>query len=195
MAEENVTPAETTGEQTEEQTVTAEQFEELRKQLEETKKAQSGSDRTVAELKKRLEEKEKELSDAGKTAEQKAAERIAEFEKKLEMAERERLNAKQESLAIRLLSDAGITKTPKIFGRLIGNTDEETTALIQDYVEEISAIREAEKDEYVKSNGRKVRDSNTDVLGKSILEMTDAEIASLSPEEFNKKVEAEKAKK
>ena len=104
MAEEKTNQAaEPNGEQDETQTVTAEQFEEIKRQLEETRKAQSGSDRTVAELRKALEQKEQEASNEKKTVQQQAEERIAEIEKKLQQAERDRFTATQKGLAQQLL--------------------------------------------------------------------------------------------
>jgi len=194
MAEEKANPDEGTGEQ-EKQTVTAEQFEELQRQLEETRKAQSGSDRTVAELRKKLEEKEREAESAGKSAEEKAAERIAEIEKKLADAERDRLKATQESLAVRLLSDAGVTKTPKIFSRLVGESEDETKALIQEYLEDIQELRAAGTLEEAKKNGMKPRDSNVTIQdGKSIHDYTDAELKAMPDDVFEKLFERAKMK-
>ena len=182
-------------EQKSEETVTIEQFRGLQKQLEETRKAQSGSDRTVAELRKLLEEKEKAAEDAGKSAEQKYAERIAEIENKLKQAETEKTRATQESLAVRLLSDAGFKKTPKIFGRLVGNSDDETTALIQDYIEDMKARDAAEFLDDARANAVKPRDSNVKIQdGKSIHDYTDAELKKMPPDVVDKLFEAARNK-
>ena len=170
MADENANQAAGTEEHGK-QTVTAEQFEELKKNLEETqraleetKKAQSGSDRRVKELTEQLTAAKKQTEDAEKTAEQKLAERMAALEKQAEESDKKAKLAQQKALAIDLLGKEGL-KAPKYLDRLIGGTDEETQALISDYIEDKKATKAETADEYAKKHGRKVTDSNTgDVL-------------------------------
>jgi septal ring factor EnvC (AmiA/AmiB activator) len=138
-----------------EQAVTAEQLAEVKRQLEETRKAQSGSDKRVKELQEMLKQKEREAEEAEKSAEQKAEERIAEIEKKLQQAEREKQHATQRGLAQQLLSDEGI-KAPSFLDRLIGESDEETEAAVKEYIESIKQTKLSAADEFAKKNGRKV---------------------------------------
>jgi septal ring factor EnvC (AmiA/AmiB activator) len=183
MADEQTTQAAGTEEHEEEQeqTVTAEQFEELKRQLEETRKAQSGSDRTVAELRKQLEQKEKEAETAEQSAMEKAQERIAEIEQRLQQAEREKQLATQRNIATKLLSDEGL-KAPSFLDRLIGDSEEETEAAVKEYIEALNQTKLSAADEFARKNGRKV----TDTEQKGWSGMTYKQMAQLSPEEFNK---------
>lgn len=185
MAEEETTQAETTGETEgqEDQTVTAEQFEELKRQLEETRKAQSGSDRTVAELRKQLEQKEQEAANAEKTAQQKAEERIAEIEKRLQQAEAEKQRATQRGLAQQLLSNEGI-KAPSFLDRLIGENDEETEAAVTEYIESIKDTKSVAADEFAKQHGRKPAPSKREGNANTIDDYTDEQVDAMSDKEF-----------
>lgn len=171
-----------TEEQTEEkQTVSAEQFASLQKQLEETRKAQSGSDRTVQELKELLKQREREAEEQKKTADEKMAERMADIESKLKAAEREKQLALQRSVAVELLSEVGL-KAPKYLDRLIGEDAETTEAMIKDYIADKQAAVLQGKDEVAKKHGRVV--TKTDPTGYG--GMTYKEMASLPESEFNK---------
>ena len=185
MSEENVNQGEGTEEQTTEevQTVTIEQFEDLRKQLEETRKAQSGSDRTVTELRKALELKEKEAVEVGKTQEEKFAERLKQIETELEATKTEKQRAIQKNLAMQLLGDEGV-KPPKYLDRLIGTTSEETEAFIKDYIEDHLETELSAADKYVKSNGRKIEKGKSDI--KTIDQYSDEEIKMMSDSELLK---------
>lgn len=157
MAEEkDATQGESTEEQTEEQqTVTAEQFAELQKQLEETRKAQSGSDRTVAELKKLLDQERAEKESASKTAEEKFAERIAALESQTKQAEQKAKMASLRSRATDLLSEAGL-KAPAFLDRLIGDDDEATEELVAAYISDKKETLSEGAQAFAKQNGRKV---------------------------------------
>lgn len=183
MADET-NPVETTEEQTEEkQTVSAEQFEALQKQLEETRKAQSGSDRTVQELKELLKQREQEAEEQQKTAEQKMAERMAEIESKLQSAEKEKSYMAQKSQAVEMLSAEGL-KAPKYIDRLIGDNEAETQELIAAYIEEKKADALNANADYAKKNGRKLESGKPDF--KTIDDYSTAEIKAMTAEEFDK---------
>jgi hypothetical protein len=186
MAEEKTNQAaEPNGEQDETQTVTAEQFEEIKRQLEETRKAQSGSDRTVAELRKALEQKEQEASNEKKTVQQQAEERIAEIEKKLQQAERDRFTATQKGLAQQLLSEKGI-KAPSFIDRLIGDDSEATEAAIKEYIESIEETKLSAADKFARENGRKVTDTGKDSGVGTFDEYTPEQVKRMSTEEFER---------
>jgi hypothetical protein len=154
--EKDATQGEGTEEQTEEkQTVTAEQFAELQKQLEETRRAQSGSDRTVAELKKLLEQERAEKENASKTAEEKFAERIAALEAQTKQAEQKARMASLRSKATDLLTEAGL-KAPAFLDRLIGDDDEATEELVKAYIEDKQETLTEGRKSFAKENGRRV---------------------------------------
>lgn len=197
MADEDVTQAETTGEQ-DAQTETAEQSGEmaeqlkaLQKQLEETKKAQSGSDKQVQELMKKLEQKEQEAAEEKKTAEQKSAERLAEIEAKLEQAEQEKFMATQRAHAQSLLSEAGL-KAPSFIDRLIGGDDEETEAAVKEYIGAIDSTKLQAADEFAKKNGRKVTETDKSAGNGTLDDYTDEQIAAMTNEQFLKVMERSK---
>jgi len=173
---------------TETQAVTLEQFEALNKQLEESKKmfddlkkAQSGSDNKVTELQKLLKQKE----EAGKTEEQKFSERLAEIERERDQEKKERQKAVLKGLAIELLNEKKIS-APKYLNRLIGDDEEETQALINDYIEERLSIELQTADEFAKKNGRKVQKSKNTGDMKTLDDYSDEEIEAMSASEFQK---------
>jgi hypothetical protein len=196
MAEENTTEEqvvtqENEGQQAEEvQTVSAEEFAQLKRQLEETRKAQSGSDKRVQELQEMLKQKEQEAESASKTAEQKWQERLEEIEKKLKSAEQEKALATQRSVALEMLQAEGL-KAPKFLDRLIGEDEEVTRDLVQEYIEDKKATAQQKDEEWVKKTGRKVTDSNNK-NGGTLDDYTDDQIAQMSDEEFLKVVERSK---
>jgi hypothetical protein len=180
------------------QTVTIEQFEELKKQLEDTKSAQSGSDAKVTELTKVLKEKEaaeeaakKAAEEGKKSMQQKNAEELAAIREDLAKERAEKQRAVQRSKAIQRLSDKGI-KAPKYLDRLIGQEEEETNTLIDDYIEEYEAINHSVAEEFAKANGRTVQKTNGKGDFKTIGEYTDAEIDAMSDEEYTKIVNKSK---
>lgn len=181
MSDETNPAVETEEVQEEVQTVTAEQFEDLKKQLEETKRAQSGSDRTVAELRKQLEQAERAKSEAEKSAEEKMAERLASIEKKLEQAETDKARLSQRSAAIERLTNEGL-KAPKYLDRLIGRDDEETQELIDAYIEEKKADALNANAEYAKTHGRKVYDTKPSTWDG----LTYKDLQAMPTEEFNR---------
>jgi len=196
MAEEKANPAEGTEEQKEEkQTVTAEQFAELQKQLEETRKAQSGSDRRVKELTDLLKEKEQKANDAEKSAEQKFAERIAALEQKAQQSDKAAHMAQQKAVAIGLLGDAGL-KAPKFLDRLIGENAEETQTLINDYIETLNGQKLSAAEEFAKKNGRTVTDPDKGGYGgmsyQQLVQLPEAEFNAIPPEIIDKAIEAER---
>lgn len=196
MAEENANQAERTEEQKEEkQTVTAEQFAELQKQLEETRKAQSGSDRRVKELTDMLKQKEQEASEAEKTAEQKFAERIAALEAKAKESDRAAQRAQQRSVAIGLLSQEGL-KAPGFLDRLIGENEEETQTLIKDYIDTLKGQKLSAAEEFARQNGRTVTDPDKGGYGgmsyKQLVQLPEAEFNKIPQEIIDKAVEAER---
>lgn len=167
----------------EQQSVTAEQIEDLKKQLEETKKAQSGSDRMVQELRHKLEQAEQEKANVEKTTEEKFAERFAELEKKVQQTEKEKAYERQKNVAIEMLANEGL-KAPKYLNRLIGANDEETSELIEAYIEEKKADSMNANAEFAKKHGRKVDDGKPNY--KTINDYSAAEIKAMSDEEFEK---------
>ena len=148
------------------------------------KKWQSRFDKLLAE--------KKETEKASKTEK----ERIADLERKIEIAEKEKNKAKQETLALRLLSDAGIKQTPKIFDRLVGESDGETSELIKTYLDDIEDFRASEKLEEAKRHGVKPRDSNSKVIdNRPITDFTEQELRSMSFDQRQKMFEAELSKR
>lgn len=180
MSDENLNPADGTGEETK-QAVTIEQLDELKKQLEETRKAQSGSDRTVQELRKALEQKEREMQDSEKTWQQKLEEQIGDISSKLQAAEKDKALATQRSAAIELLSAEGL-KAPKFLDRLIGDDPEATEALVLEYIEDKKSARLEGRGEFAKENGRKPTSADSSGFGG----MTYKEMVSLPQNEFAK---------
>lgn len=180
MADENLNPEEKTGEETE-QTVTYEQFVELQKRLDETKSAQSGSDRRVQELTELLKQREQAAAEEKKTSEEKMAERMAEIESQLQNERRDKQLALQRGVAVELLSEVGL-KPPKYLDRLIGEDAETTEALIKEYIADKQAAVLQGKDEVAKKHGRVV--TKTDPTGYG--GMTYKEMSALSAGDFNK---------
>lgn len=147
-------------EETVEQTVTREQFEELQRQLEETRKAQSGSDRTVKELQDRLKQKEQEVEETKKTSQEKLQEEISKIKADLEAEREAKHRAELRGYANELLSEAGM-KT-KLIDRFIGQDLEETEANIKLFIDEEKERRAKDFSEYARKNGRTIQDSNED---------------------------------
>ena len=172
---------ETEGQEAEEQTVTYEQFIQLQKKLDETKSAQSGSDRRVQELTELLKQREQAAENDKKSADEKSAERMAAIEQKLADAEREKKLAMQRSVAMELLSEVGL-KSPKFLDRLIGEDAETTQALVKDYIEDKQASVLQGKDEVARAHGRTV--TKTDPTGYG--GMTYQQMQALPDAEFNK---------
>ena len=172
---------ETEGQEAEEQTVTYEQFVQLQKKLDETKSAQSGSDRRVQELTELLKQREQAAENDKKSADEKSAERMAAIEQKLADAEREKKLAMQRSVAMELLSEVGL-KSPKFLDRLIGEDAETTQALVKDYIEDKQASVLQGKDEVARAHGRTV--TKTDPTGYG--GMTYQQMQALPDAEFNK---------
>lgn len=178
MAEDN--QAETTGDQTTEekaQTVTIEQFEELKALLEATKSAQSGSDKTVKQLQDLLKQKEAEKEAAVKTE----SERIEAIEKELRTSKEREEKAIQEKIALRLLADEGL-KAPGFLSRLIGKDETETQANINEYIEDHKNAGLETADKIAKKSGRKVVDVKPGMYDG----LTYAEMAALPNEEYAK---------
>jgi hypothetical protein len=177
-----------TGDQTEEnQTVTAEQFGALQKQLEESqkmfedlKKAQSGSDKTVTELQKLLKQKEQERANEKLTIEERNAKELAELRAAIEQERSEKLYIANESLAKQMLIDADI-KVPRTISRLIGKTEEETLKYVEDYIADWQDREAEKKDIYAKKGGRKVVDTTL----KSMDAMSYEDMANLPQEKFD----------
>ena len=172
---------ETEGHEAEEQTVTYEQFIQLQKKLDETKSAQSGSDRRVQELTELLKQREQAAENDKKSADEKSAERMAAIEQKLADAEREKKLAMQRSVAMELLSEVGL-KAPKFLDRLIGEDAETTKALVKEYIEDKQASVLQGKDEVARAHGRTV--TKTDPTGYG--GMTYQQMQALPDAEFNK---------
>jgi hypothetical protein len=169
------------------ETVTAEQFGALQKQLEtlmaeneKTKKAQSGSDKANTELKKLLDQKEKERANEKLTNEQKNAQAIAEMKTELEQERSEKLKVVNTSLAKQMIIDADL-KVPRGINRLVGKTEEETIKFVEDYIADRQDEDATKKDIYAKKNGRKVVDTTL----KSMDAMSYEDMAALSQEKFD----------
>ena len=180
--EDDANPAvETEEQEAEEQTVTYEQFIQLQKKLDETKSAQSGSDRRVQELTELLKQREQAAENDKKSADEKSAERMAAIEQKLADAEREKKLAMQRSVAMELLSEVGL-KAPKFLDRLIGEDAETTQALVKDYIEDKQASVLQGKDEVARAHGRTVTKTDPSGYGG----MTYQQMQALPDAEFNK---------
>ena len=185
---------ETEGHEAEEQTVTYEQFIQLQKKLDETKSAQSGSDRRVQELTELLKQREQAAENDKKSADEKSAERMAAIEQKLADAEREKKLAMQRSVAMELLSEVGL-KAPKFLDRLIGEDAETTQALVKDYIEDKQASVLQGKDEVARAHGRTV--TKTDPTGyggmtyQQMQALPDAEFSKIPSSVVEQAVEAE----
>lgn len=178
MAEDN--QAVTTEDQTTEekaQTVTIEQFEELKAQLEATKSAQSGSDKTVKQLQDLLKQKEAEKEAAVRTE----SERIEAIEKELRNSKEREEKAVQEKIALGLLANEGL-KAPGFLSKLIGKDDAETQANIAEYIEDHKTAGLQKADEIAKKSGRKIVDVNPGKYDG----LTYAEMSALPNEEFDK---------
>ena len=185
---------ETEGHEAEEQTVTYEQFIQLQKKLDETKSAQSGSDRRVQELTELLKQREQAAENDKKSADEKSAERMAAIEQKLADAEREKKLAMQRSVAMELLSEVGL-KSPKFLDRLIGEDAETTKALVKEYIEDKQASVLQGKDEVARAHGRTV--TKTDPTGyggmtyQQMQALPDAEFSKIPSSVVEQAVEAE----
>lgn len=179
---EDVNQAAGTEEQNEgNQAAMAKQLEALQKQLEETKSAQSGSDRRVQELTELLKQREQAAAEEKKTAEEKMAERMADIEKQLQAERRDKQMALQRSVAVELLSEVGL-KPPKYLDRLIGEDAETTEAMIKEYIADKQAAVLQGKDEVAKKHGRVVTKTDPTGFGG----MTYKEMSALPAGEFNK---------
>lgn len=183
MAEDTATQGESTEEQTQQeaQTVSAEQFAELQKQLEETRKAQSGSDRRVQELTQMLEQREQKAEEEKKSLEEKNAERMAQLEEKFQNSEREKQMAFQRSIAMEMLGEVGL-KSPQYLDRLIGDDEAQTRELIQSYIDDKQAAKFEGKEEVAKKHGRTVTKTDPSGYGG----MSYQEMQKLPDSEFNK---------
>ena len=183
---------EKTQEQAEEkQAVTIEQLEALQTQLEATRKAQSGSDRTVKELQDLLKQRETEAEESQKSEKQKFDDRLKQLEDAKNEAEQSALAEKQRNLAMQLLNAQGI-KAPTFLTRLIGKDDDETTANIEEYIKEKLDDKLAIADSFAKDHGVKIQKGNGDQSMKALGDMTDAEIDAMSDAEFLKVQERSK---
>ena len=173
--------AEETTQESKKQTVTIEQFEEMRK-------IQSGLDRTITDLQKQLKQKDEAVETAKKAAEEKEksieqrnAEMLTKITERLNQAEAQKTYAENKSLATQLLVAKGL-KVPRYIDRLIGKDDAETTAFINAYIDDWEDEHAASKDREAKSKGRKIEAPNmTTVDGMSY-----ADMQALPTEEFNK---------
>ena len=191
MAEENTTPAETVeGDEQQEQAGTADQLAELQARLEQVTRAQAGSDKKVAELTKALTEAKQRAESAEKSAEERMAERLEALERKSQEAEQAARIAMQKNLATKLLSNAGL-KAPSFVDRLIGDDDDATEAAISEYIEAMGETKRATAEEFAKKHGRRVTETEKGG-GSSIFDYTDAQIESMSDEEFQAALERAK---
>lgn len=142
--------------------ITAEQYNELQRQLEETKKAQAGSDRTVQELKAQLEAERSGKQDETEKSKQQQVllnrkQRV--FEKSLEMG-----------------------RDPKYdVSLLFGDMDDEEKLEYLDQRENELVYKERE--DFVKKNGRRPADININSIPApgwdDILKMSDQQIKDL----------------
>ena len=169
-----------------EQTVTAEQFATLQKQLEQITAAQSGSDRKVKELTEALNAAKQEKEKTAKTD----ADRIAALEKESaanrKAADRERLK----TFARGILDKASI-KPPPYFDRLIGDDEEDTKQWVDDFVKD-EQVKQAERNkQYDRDNGRKVDtsgDEKVDTWDK-LLTLSDDQLSRMDPKEIKRLTE------
>jgi hypothetical protein len=182
MADQDQTPEVAETDTEEGQTVTREQFEELKKQLDAITKAQSGSDRKVSELTAELEKARAEKDNTSKTAE----ERIAALEKETTEAKAAANRERLKGVAREMLIEAKVKASGRNLERLVGTTLDETVELVKVYIEDAEAIRTEANRAHDREHGRSVQVSaNAKTLDYAQLEqMSDEEIAQLPPEEI-----------
>lgn len=162
------------------------ELEATKKALEETRKAQSGSDKAVQELRKQLEQKDQEVNKAKMSAEEKAELAL----QKLADAEKKAFKAEQKSRVIDALNKQSIPAPPRI-DRLIGETDEETDELVKDHIEYVQAIKASGELERAKANGRTPRSPNKidTMTFDDLAEMSRKEVEAFArahPDEFDR---------
>jgi len=169
-----------------EQTVTAEQFATLQKQLEQITAAQSGSDRKVKELTEALNAAKQEKEKTAKTD----ADRIAALEKESAANRKAADRGRLKTFARGILDKASI-KPPPYFDRLIGDDEEDTKQWVDDFVKD-EQVKQAERNkQYDRDNGRKVDtsgDEKVDTWDK-LLTLSDDQLSRMDPKEIKRLTE------
>jgi hypothetical protein len=194
MAEEaKATEAETTPAQGDEEQKgpdgpTAEQFAEVVKQLEETRKAQAGSDKKVAELNKMLEEARREKQTVEKTVE----ERVAELQQQLQAKDLSELRYKK-------ASEAGMPEVVKLW-----SIDTSTEDGLAQYIEALKGFIDEKKAKEVeaeiakrfpKGNAPQAgRKADSELTYEDLLAMDDTQLRSV-PKDVQARIVAAAAKK
>jgi len=173
MADEKENAAETT--QVQVDTVTKAQFEELQRKFEQVVKAQSGSDKMVAELTKRLETEAEKAANAERTAEEKVMDRIAKLER--ETAESKAAKARAEFLSM-AYEECHARGLPKTLADKYGGDPSELSA----YLDEVATQMTAKIDATVKERlgGTRKPASGDGANGrKDVSKMSLAEVIAL----------------
>lgn len=159
-----------------------------------TKEWQSRFDKIRAEK----EDVVKKSEEAEKTWQQKMEDNLSAVKNEVEGWKNQATAAELKAEAIRRVSSEGLDLDDddwRLVNKLIDPKGDDPLGDVDIFIKRQKAILDKAKGEYIKANGRRVQESNTDVLGKSLADMTDAEIARLSDADFEKKFQAEKAKK
>lgn len=183
MADEEATEAVETQEQPEQGTVSRDEYESI-------KKAQAGSDKKVRELTAQVEElkgvlkqKEQESQEAEQTWQQKLDERIVEMEKQMESERKEKNRAVLRAKAQQMLSESGV-KVPSFLDRFIADSEEDTVAAVQEYIEDKKTTKTEAADEFAKRHGRKPAPSKREGNANTIDDYTDEQVDAMTDEEF-----------
>lgn len=183
MADEEATEAVETQEQPEQGTVSRDEYESI-------KKAQAGSDKKVRELTAQVEElkgvlkqKEQESQEAEQTWQQKLDERIVEMEKQMESERKEKNRAVLRAKAQQMLSESGV-KVPSFLDRFIADSEEDTVAAVQEYIEDKKTTKTEAADEFAKQHGRKPAPSKREGNANTIDDYTDEQVDAMTDEEF-----------
>jgi len=142
---------------------------ELRRQLEETKRAQGGSDRRVQEL---TEENKRQ-------AEELAMYKSGEAPEMKQVTERESLLSRQTAIMKKALDDG---LDPKLAVKLLANPDLDDDDRLQLLADVIKDTQLAERQALAKSYGRKVHMTEAPMPGyNELLRMSNDQIAALGP--------------
>lgn len=154
---------------------------DLTAKLEATIAAQSGSDRKVAQLTAELTEARAAKETTVKTAE----ERIAELEQRAADADAKARRADLRSVG-RALLDAESLKPPAYFDRLIGNDEEETKALVAQYISEKKAEAVDQFNQNLSDNGRRVDGPKPEEVSSydKLLQMPPEQLARMNPKDI-----------
>ena len=160
-----------------------ERIAELTEQLETARNSQAGSDRAVKKLQNEIEDLREQLESKAETDKAKQTE----AEMKATIAERESVVAIREK-ALNLALDRGVDIKTAFAALGLGDGD------VEDQFEALDAIRQAERDDVLKSGGRhpyqNVKMRQTPLTIAEINRLPDHELKALPPEVTNAALDA-----